>query len=1322
MSYIQQFFTSRDNNANAETFVGQEGRLWWDPITNQIYSSDGNTPGGIPLAGGGGGNGSPGGLNGQVQFNQAGNFGGSANLTFNSTTGTLTAVSIAGNGAGLTNITGSNVVGEVANATYATSAGSATTAGTVTTNAQPNITSVGTLTTVSVSGNVQGGNLRTEGVVSALGRIISSGEIYSATQLTGGNISGANIVANGYLCATGNVNATGNISGGNLSVTGSVNLAGRISAVGNITGGNILTGANVSATSNITGGNLISNGVITTVGNVVANYFVGNGAALFAIAGANVTGTVANATYAVSAGSATTAATVTTNAQPNITSVGTLTSIASSGNISTTGNVTGNYFVGNGSQLTGISTSSNRISNGTSNVEIATANGNATITTNGANTWTFDTTGNLTLPGNLGANNAGITSINAGEIVSLKGQANGTVGIKAYGSAANLVAGVAVNGSDSETDRVTVSVFNPAIDDNEYWSFNTAGDFTTGTGNIFFGTSVGDPVIVPGSTSIKIAADRDDVTSNYISIGSSGIIIDALGGSSADIRIRASDDVFIAGGDKTANPGQTGGVINIDGGQGGPDSGVSAGDGGDVNIQGGRGGDILAGGAGDGGEVFIGGGSGSTANVVNSLSAGAGAPVTIYGGEGGQNDNNSALSNRGGNVDIYGGQGSFDFGNSVPNGDPGHVNIYGGNWGYVAPSGNIYFNGYDGTNIKTLTYDNAGNVTMAAGGSLNFVGSSSGIVQSPNNNLVIRVQDDENAAWSLYNRVTDAGNTLAETKLKRDSFSVAFPNGAGNWTFNTAGNVVFPDTTVQTTAYPGTDTTLSLTGNIGAGNVSVSGAFYGNFYAPGVDTQVVFNDNNFANADAGFTYNKTTETVAVGNAVSASNVSVTNTISGNVISATGNVTGANLNTAGAVRSTGSINLVRTTGQQGEFTFTDGVGSGFVVSVGTGLGTWAGAGSLNLITSSSPGANIGIFVAQTERARFTTTGLNVSGVMSASSNVTGGNILTGGLISATANITGGNVLSNGQLSTTGNITGGNITVGGAMTAVGNIAANWVNGAYYTGTWGTNFVSTGNVSGTNITTAGLISAAGNITGGNLISTGAVYSNYNTNTANTGSFMATGGNTKGGTGYLDFLVAQNTSGGATNPYKWFRTTSDGQLQIINSAYTTNIFNLSDAGAFSVPGPISISGKQAVNGPAFSAYAAAILQNIPNGTQTKVLFQTEEFDTNNNYASSRFTPTVEGYYQLNAEVRLDGASGTGEMMIVLYKNGSEYKRGTNQSGTQIASSFWAMQVSSVAYANGSTDYFEIYVQQGSGGTISVTAVNAPAITWFNGCMLRGA
>ena len=48
MSFIQKLFTSRDNNANSATYVGEQDRLWWDPVTNQFYYSDGNTAGGFP--------------------------------------------------------------------------------------------------------------------------------------------------------------------------------------------------------------------------------------------------------------------------------------------------------------------------------------------------------------------------------------------------------------------------------------------------------------------------------------------------------------------------------------------------------------------------------------------------------------------------------------------------------------------------------------------------------------------------------------------------------------------------------------------------------------------------------------------------------------------------------------------------------------------------------------------------------------------------------------------------------------------------------------------------------------------------------------------------------------------------------------------------------------------------------------------------------------------------------------------------------------------------------------------------------------------------
>ena len=52
--FIQKLFTSRDNNADAASYVGELDRIWWDPITNAFYYSDGSTPGGILISGGGG--------------------------------------------------------------------------------------------------------------------------------------------------------------------------------------------------------------------------------------------------------------------------------------------------------------------------------------------------------------------------------------------------------------------------------------------------------------------------------------------------------------------------------------------------------------------------------------------------------------------------------------------------------------------------------------------------------------------------------------------------------------------------------------------------------------------------------------------------------------------------------------------------------------------------------------------------------------------------------------------------------------------------------------------------------------------------------------------------------------------------------------------------------------------------------------------------------------------------------------------------------------------------------------------------------------------
>ena len=74
------------------------------------------------------------------------------------------------------------------------------------------------------------------------------------------------------------------------------------------------------------------------------------------------------------------------------------------GNIVTTGIKTDNYYYANGQPFSG--GGGLPLSNGTSNIDIATADGNVTIVADGS-TWTFDTYGSLTLPGNTILQNQG---------------------------------------------------------------------------------------------------------------------------------------------------------------------------------------------------------------------------------------------------------------------------------------------------------------------------------------------------------------------------------------------------------------------------------------------------------------------------------------------------------------------------------------------------------------------------------------------------------------------------------------------------------------------------------------------------------------------------------------------------------------------------------------------------------------------------------------------------------------------------------------------------------------------------------------------------
>jgi hypothetical protein len=107
--------------------------------------------------------------------------------------------------------------------------------------------------------------------------------------------------------------------------------------------------------------------------------YTANTAAGISLAGTVINAKVDNNTTAFDGGGNITVKAGANLTTPNI-------GAATGTSLSTTGNITGNYLFGNGSQLTGVNVSTNSISNGTSNVVIATANGNVNIYTAGQDT------------------------------------------------------------------------------------------------------------------------------------------------------------------------------------------------------------------------------------------------------------------------------------------------------------------------------------------------------------------------------------------------------------------------------------------------------------------------------------------------------------------------------------------------------------------------------------------------------------------------------------------------------------------------------------------------------------------------------------------------------------------------------------------------------------------------------------------------------------------------------------------------------------------------------------------------------------------------
>ena len=348
----------------------------------------------------------PVGSNTQIQFNDSGVANGSTGLTYTKTTSTLTAgnLSVTGNASAAnvlatTAMTAPKFVSNVATGTAPFTVTSITQvanlnsamAGTVVTNAQPNITSTGTLTSLTVSGNLTvQGNVAFSGANVTLGsnanvkisggtngQVLTTNGSGALTWTTAGGFDGSTVIT------ISNTTAATSTTTGALKVSGGVGVAGNIFA-----GGNIVATGKITTTDVIQGQNITATGWIQSNGNIDAGSSWVNGSVLSAsstlFSWGNQAATSTTTGDLIVAGGA-----------------GIGGNIYSGGDIVATGNITAANIVTTGS--TGNITGANVISANVLTTVAKTFSGLPSASSAGAGARAFVTDANLAASGNFGA-------------------------------------------------------------------------------------------------------------------------------------------------------------------------------------------------------------------------------------------------------------------------------------------------------------------------------------------------------------------------------------------------------------------------------------------------------------------------------------------------------------------------------------------------------------------------------------------------------------------------------------------------------------------------------------------------------------------------------------------------------------------------------------------------------------------------------------------------------------------------------------------------------------------------------------------------------
>jgi len=732
------------------------------------------------------------------------------------------------------------------------------------------------------------GPVRTTANVIA-GNIITGGFLGVTGAITGGNITGNNLISSGYISAVGNITTLGKVSGNYFVGNGALltgitaSNANADALVGNTLSANVLNSTLVSVgnlnylnvVGNTTSGNFLTSGVITATGNITGNYFIGNGRQLTGIVATEV-GNLANL---IVTGNTTTG---------NLLTGGVISAV---GNIKTVGNVSGNYFIGNGSQLTGIIASAGAaITNGNSNVTV-NANGNVTVGVTG--------TSNVAVFAPTGAYVAGVVSA-TGNITGnyLLGNGAFITGLPAGYSNADVA-----NYLPTYTGNL-VSLTGPVTTTSNITGGNVlTGGLISAVGNVSGNYILGNGALLTGV--ITSVANINNGTSNVTVVSSGGNITVGVGGTS-NVAVFASTGEYISG------------ELSATG-----------------NIS---------------GNYFIGNGSQLTGVAASSVYANA-----LIGNTLSSNVLYSSLTQVGTLANL-----------SVT------ANVTGGNvltGGVISSSGTV-----TGGNVLTAgLVSAAGNVT---GGNINTAGLVStkdfGITGNITGNLI----PSANVTYNIGNPT----HAFKDLYLSGNSIYLGPQVISANATGITVGGGDLAGSNVVASNAISAGTTISAVGNITGGNIVTAGLVS-----------------------------------AAGNAI------VGNVLTGGVVSATANITGGNIRTAGLITATGNVTGGNVSITGGTLAFANAniiqdnpldlaITGAYQISVKPGGGAYQWTFNNNGSLSGPPSS---------------------SGYITVTGNVIGANLLTGGAVSATGNIIGGNVNTSAIQPVTGGLTistaSGNLTL-------------------------------------------------------------------------------------------------------------------------------------------------------------------------------------------------------------------------------------------------------------------------------------------------------